>query len=164
MPPVLLISVKTLCESPLFTEVRGRGILGRWLRGSTGGIMLVVKGDIPLSPKRRSPVTYDLIKERGPDESSNDRKSFWRIVPDHVYHRDPRIFFLRPCAGRPSLHRRCCRRPHQSVLWSVLGAAPHHREHRHRRRAVPDPQAPERNLIPWIRHRSYPGMRLHRRG
>jgi hypothetical protein len=51
--------------------------------------MLVVEGDIPLSLKRKSSVV-DLIKERSPDQSSNDRKSYGRIVPDHVYHLDPR--------------------------------------------------------------------------
>jgi hypothetical protein len=59
--------------------------------------MLVVEGEIPLWLKRKSPV-IDLIEGRSPDESSNDRKSFWRIVPDHVYHLDPRLLFLRPCA------------------------------------------------------------------
>ena len=57
--------------------------------------MLVVEGDIPLSLKRKSPV-FDLIKERSPDQSSNDRKSYGRIDPDHVYHLDPRVFVLYP--------------------------------------------------------------------
>ena len=64
--------------------------------------MLVVEGEIPLWLKRKSPVV-DLIEERSPDQSSsNDSKSFWRVVPNHVHHLDPRIFhFLRPCAARP---------------------------------------------------------------
>jgi hypothetical protein len=41
--------------------------------------MLVVEGDIPLSLKRKSPVV-DLIEERSPDQSSNDRKSYGRVV------------------------------------------------------------------------------------
>src|SRR5215217_8517004 len=133
------------CVEEKFCELRLYGVLGSWLRGSAGGIMLVVEEDIPLGLKRKSPVV-DLIKQRSPDESSNDRKSYGRVVPDHVYHLDPRIFcFLRPGAGRPSLHRRC-RRRHERVVGRVLGAAPHHREHRHRRRAVARPQAAERNL------------------
>src|SRR5215203_6370757 len=39
-----------------FGEVPLDGVLGSWLRGSAGGIMLVVEGDIPLSLKRYSPV------------------------------------------------------------------------------------------------------------
>src|SRR5215204_6034391 len=125
--------------------------------------MLVAEGDIPLSLKRKSPVV-NLIEERSPDQSSNDRKSFWRFVPDHVHHLHPRAFcFLRPCVGRPALHPRCRRRQRRG-LWSVLGADPHHRQHRHRRRAVPDPQAAERNPHPRLRHGSCHGMRLHRRG
>src|SRR5215212_9482089 len=49
-------------------------------------------GDIPLSLQRYSPAVV-LIEERSPDESSStDRKSIWRLVPDHVYHLDPRAF------------------------------------------------------------------------
>jgi Domain of unknown function (DUF4386) len=63
--------------------------------------MLVVEGDIPLSLQQKSPVV-DLIEERSPDQSSNDRKSYRRIVPDHVHHRDPRsVCPLPPFAGRP---------------------------------------------------------------
>jgi hypothetical protein len=51
--------------------------------------MLVVEGDILRSLQRKTPVV-DLIDERSPDESSNDRKSYGRVVPDHVHHLDPR--------------------------------------------------------------------------
>jgi len=44
-----------------FGEVPLNGVLRSWLRGSAGGIMLVVEGDIPLSLKRKSPVV-DLTK------------------------------------------------------------------------------------------------------
>src|SRR5215213_8108103 len=72
------------CVEGEFSELRVDGVLPSWLRGSAGGIMLVVEGDIPLSLKRKSPVV-DLIEERSPDQSSNDRKSFWRFVLDHFY-------------------------------------------------------------------------------
>src|SRR5215218_8513932 len=112
---------------PSVAELPLVGLLRSWLRGSAGGIMLIVEGDIPLWLKRKSPVV-DLIEEWSPDESSNDRKSFWRVVPDHVCHRDPTSFcVLRPCAGRPSLHRRCRRRRHKRGLGRVLGADPHNR-------------------------------------
>jgi len=79
--------------------------------------MLVVEEGVPLWLTRESPVV-DLIKEWSPHESSNDRKSYGRIVPDHVYHLDPRIFcFLRPCAGRSPLHRRC---RHQRAVGAIL--------------------------------------------
>src|SRR5829696_6701228 len=104
-----------LCRLSRRRELRLYGVLRSWLRGSAGGIMLVVKGEIPLGPKRK-PTVVDLIGERSPDQSSsNDSKSFWRIVPDHLYHLDPRLLFLRPRARRSPLHRRC-RRRHQSVL------------------------------------------------
>src|SRR5215203_7488523 len=44
------------CVEGFFCELRVDGVLGSWLRGSAGGIMLVVEGDIPLSLKRYSPV------------------------------------------------------------------------------------------------------------
>jgi hypothetical protein len=36
----------------------------------------------------------DPIKERSPDQSSNDRKSYGRFVPNHVHHLDPPVLFL----------------------------------------------------------------------
>jgi hypothetical protein len=50
----------------VFYELRVDGVFRSWHRGSAGGIMLVVEGDIPLSLKRKAPVV-DLIEERSPD-------------------------------------------------------------------------------------------------
>src|SRR5215210_2328276 len=46
----------------IFCELRLYGVLRSWLRGSAGGIMLVVEGDIPLSLKRYSPVVASSRK------------------------------------------------------------------------------------------------------
>jgi hypothetical protein len=49
-----------------------------------------------------------------------------------------------PCTAPRQVHRRCwCR--HARALGSDLRAHPHHREYRHGRCGVPDPQAAERN-------------------
>src|SRR5215217_1987427 len=138
----------------LFTEVRGIGILRSWTSALRSSRKLAARfgwwhhaccgGDIPRWLKWESPVV-ELIEERSPDQSSNDRKSYGRVVPDYVHHLDPRILCpLPPCAGRPPLHRRC-RRRRQREVGRVLGADPHHRERRHRRRAVARPQAGKRD-------------------
>ena len=47
-------------------------------------------------------VDIDLLKGRSPDQSSNDRKSYGRIVPDHVYHLDsPALFLYGPVVDDP---------------------------------------------------------------
>src|SRR5215218_8349548 len=81
--------------TPLFTGVRGRGILRTSRLRSSKKLApmfgcwhhaLVVEEDIPLSLKRKSPVVA-LLAKRSPDESSSsDRKGFRRVVPDHVRH------------------------------------------------------------------------------
>ena len=56
---------------------------------------------ILLSLKRKSPVV-DLIKERSPDESSNDRKSFWRVVYLITFVTSiPAFFFYAPVLNDP---------------------------------------------------------------
>jgi hypothetical protein len=63
--------------------------------------MLVVEGDIPLSLKRKSPVV-DFIEERSPYQSSNDRKSYGRIVPvTYIISIPPFLFLYAPVVDDP---------------------------------------------------------------
>ena len=77
------------------------GVLRNWLRGSAGGIMLVMEGDLPLWLKRKSPVV-DLIEERSPNQSSSsDRKSFWRLYLITFLTAIPAFFFYVPVLDDP---------------------------------------------------------------
>jgi hypothetical protein len=63
--------------------------------------MLVVEGDIPLLLKRKSPVV-DFIEERSPYQSSNDRKSYGRIVPvTYIISIPPFLFLYAPVVDDP---------------------------------------------------------------
>ena len=85
-----------------------------------------------------------------------------RPVRDHLHHVHHRQVRVLPTAARQRrLHRRR-RAGHPRAVGRVLRDDPDHREHRHRRRPVPRPQAAVPGTVPRLRHRTGHGVRLHR--
>ena len=93
------------------------------------------------------PRVVDRINSKGSQVEPTEKDRVRRRIAlhHHVRRLDPgSVRALHPGAGPHRLHRRCRRRqPHR--LRSAPRDDPHRREHRHGRRAVPDPQAAERD-------------------
>ncbi len=94
---------------------------------------------------------------------SEESARLWRALSPHVHHVDPGAVALRAATQRSrGLHSGCRARP-PDPLRGAAGAAPDHREHRHRRRHLPDPQAAKRGAGARLRDGAGLRVRVHPR-
>jgi hypothetical protein len=94
--------------------------------------------------------------------AANARPHLRRVVRPDLHHRDRRAAPLRPGPQRRRLHPRR-RRRHPRPLGRALRELPRHHQHRHRRRAVADRQAAERDAGAQLRGQSCRRVHHHRR-